>query len=276
MCLVRSLSPPPEPDIDPPSTMSATEDQDILERIAELKVGPDKPPVLVPFTSRDISLAKEFVEFRRNRNSWDKNRQEEWRLNQRPHVHELFEHWPALETPRLRLRLVLESDLEAAHRVLSDHAAMKYYGSQAHQSMDYTQKNFIEPMMMRFRLRDAIPLAITFKGDEKDEFQGHVTAVHIDRQFNFTEIAYIVDSRHWGKGIATEAVNCVVQFLINELKIHKIRASCFTDNIASRRVLDKAGFKEEGYLRQNCLLEDKYLDEYIMAIIATDVVCNGL
>ena len=94
--------------------------------------------------------------------------------------------------------------------------------------------------------------------------------ITLDRVFKFTELAYIIDPEHWGKGLATEAVGKIVEFLVNSMKVHKIRASFFAKNSASKRVLEKVGFKQEGYLRDNVLIDGEYEDEYLMAFVASD------
>jgi len=103
---------------------------------------------------------------------------------------------------------------------------------------------------------------------DDDEYIGHVNANSFDKKFHFAEIAYIIDPEHQRKGIATEAVGRVVRFLMDDMKIHKIRAALFNENVASKRVMDKLGFVQEGYLRDNVFLDEEFVDEYVMALIA--------
>jgi len=260
---------------------SPQEDPELLEKISKLSLEPQKSPVLVPFTPSDVEVWKDYREYRKNRRSWDAWREEEWKSHD-PHIHAIFNNWPILETPRLQLRLLRESDAVDAHRVLSDEKAMRYYGTAAHKDLEYTQSNFITTFISRFKLHDGVSFVITLKkedGTVNDDYIGHVNAryighinvMHFDRSFHFAEIAYIVNPDYWGRGIATEAVSRVVKFLLEDMKVHKVRASCFADNVASRKVLDKVGFKQEGYLRDNSVIDGKFVDEYLMAIIASDV-----
>jgi ribosomal-protein-alanine N-acetyltransferase len=257
----------------PPRTTKSTSttDQDsveLLQKITNLSLEPDSSPVLVPFTAADIELWKEFAEYKKNRKEWDSWRDDDWKKHHPPHISELFNDWPILETPRLRLRLVRGSDAEDIFRVLSNPTAMKYYGTLPHKDLDYTQRQYIDVMMSRFKFRDAVSFVVTFKEDDK--YIGHVNAMQFDRVFKFAEIAYIIDQEYWGKGIGTEAVGKVVEFLIEKMKIHKIRAAFFAKNVASKRVLEKVGFKQEGYLRDNVLIDEEFEDEYSMALIASN------
>jgi RimJ/RimL family protein N-acetyltransferase len=51
---------------------------------------------------------------------------------------------------------------------------------------------------------------------------------------------------HWGKGHGTEAVNRVLDFGFNDLNLHRIKAGCAVENIASIKVLEKVGMIREG------------------------------
>lgn len=254
----------------PTSTYPST-DQDaaeLLQKIANLSLEPDSSPVLVPFTAADIELWKEFAEYKKNRKEWDAWREDDWKKHHPPHISELFNDWPVLETPRLRLRPLRASDAEDAFRVLSNPTAMKYYGTLPHKNLEYTQKQFVDVMVSRFKFRDAVSFVVTLKDDDK--YIGHVSAMQFDRVFKFVELAYIIDPEHWGKGIGTEAVQHIVEFLIHKMKIHKIRAAFFSKNLGSKRVLEKVGFKQEGYLRDNVLIDGEFEDEYLMALVASN------
>ena len=254
-----------------PAAMATTPEQEILEKLQALSLeGEEK--VLVPFTKKDTDLWKDFTEYRNIRRKWDSVREEEWSKHHPPYIRALFNNWPSvLETPRLRLRLLRETDAENAFRVLCNPTTMKYYGTSAHRDIEYTRKNYIDLMISRFKFRDAAPFVVTFK--ENDEYIGHVNAIQFDRLFKFVEIAYIIDPDHWGKGIATEAVGRLVEFLQNDTKIHKIRASLYSKNIASKRVLEKLGFTQEGYLKDNVIIDGEFVDEYLMALICEE---NGI
>jgi RimJ/RimL family protein N-acetyltransferase len=79
------------------------------------------------------------------------------------------------------------------------------------------------------------------------------------------EIGYWLARKHWGKGLMTEVVGEITKFGFHELGLRRIYAHVFTYNPASRRVLEKAGFKLEGKLIKNVKKGDRLLDEYIFA-----------
>lgn len=248
------------------SSLTEQEDEDISQRISSLSLEPNAPPVLVPFTAADITAWKEFVANKQKIKSWDTWREQDWNKHHPPHIHHYFEYPPVLETPRLLLRLLRESDTDAVFRVLSDETTTKYYGTAAHKDVEYTRKQYVDLMIARFKYRDCIPFVITLKGN--DDYIGHVNANSFSREFKFVELAYVVDPVHQRKGIATEAVGRVVAFLQDDLKIHKIRTGVYANNVASKKVLEKLGFKAEGYLRDNEIVNGEFMDEYPMALLA--------
>ena len=256
----------------PPKAPIAEEESELSQKLSNLTLQPDSPPVQVPVTTADVEIWKDFLEYRNNRKEWDAWRENDWKEHHPPHIHELFNNWPTLETSRLQLRPLRLSDADDAFRVLSNATAMKYYGTPPHKNLEFTQKQFIDIMLSRFKHRDAVLFVVTLK--EEDKYIGHVTAMQFDRFFKFVDLAYIIDREYWGRGIATEAVTQVVNFLVNTMKIHKIRAGFFAKNIASKRVLQKAGFKQEGYLRDNAFLDGVFEDEYLMALLSSDQVSN--
>ena len=73
-------------------------------------------------------------------------------------------------------------------------------------------------------------------------------------------VCFYVSQDYWGKGIATEALKQVVKFAFDELRIHKICGDNDSDNPASGRVMEKAGFKREGVLKEHWFKEGRYID----------------
>lgn len=67
------------------------------------------------------------------------------------------------------------------------------------------------------------------------------------------EMGYYVAEPYWGKGVATQAVCDACAFAFASTDLLRVYAEPFSDNAASRRVLEKAGFVQEGILRSNAI-----------------------
>jgi RimJ/RimL family protein N-acetyltransferase len=83
----------------------------------------------------------------------------------------------------------------------------------------------------------------------------------------FMEIGYnVVREERW-KGYGTEAVQLMVDYLFLSKDIARIQAFTDVRNKASQRVLEKAGFKREGTLRQAGLVRGHRADAYVYGVV---------
>jgi len=80
------------------------------------------------------------------------------------------------------------------------------------------------------------------------------------------ELGYWVGEEYWGRGIATLALNLLVDYAFTNFLFNKIKAHVFHPNIASMRVLEKCGFHKEAILKQSVFKFEEYLDEHLYAI----------
>lgn len=81
------------------------------------------------------------------------------------------------------------------------------------------------------------------------------------------EIGYFVDRKYWGKGIATKIVGLLEKYIAENLNIVRIEIPMAKENISSRKVAIKAGYKKEGLMRKYVKIGDRYHDSYLYAKI---------
>ena len=74
------------------------------------------------------------------------------------------------------------------------------------------------------------------------------------------EIGFFVDEQYWGRGITTEALKKLENFIIEKTDITRIEIRMAKQNKASQRVAVKGGYKKEGILAQMLFIEDKCFD----------------
>lgn len=98
-----------------------------------------------------------------------------------------------------------------------------------------------------------------------------VGSIGIFRQENIhrqtAELGYYIAEEYWGKGIMTEAVRQICEYVFSESDIIRIYAEPFAYNIASCRVLEKAGFQYEGTLRSNAVKNGKVMDMKMYSLL---------
>ena len=80
------------------------------------------------------------------------------------------------------------------------------------------------------------------------------------------ELGYWLGEKYWGKGIISRAIREIIPFAFKTYDITRIYARPFGNNVASQKVLEKAGFKLEARIKENIFKNGEYLDELVYAI----------
>ncbi len=88
--------------------------------------------------------------------------------------------------------------------------------------------------------------------------------------FRSAEMGYYIAESYWGKGIGTSAVEQTCKYIFENTDILRIFAEPFACNMASCRILEKAGFQCEGILRKNAVKNGVILDMKMYALIKED------
>jgi ribosomal-protein-alanine N-acetyltransferase len=78
-------------------------------------------------------------------------------------------------------------------------------------------------------------------------------------------LGYWLGEDFWGRGIMTEVVAVFTDFCFENFPLRRISAEVFSNNPASARVLEKAGFVFEGCLKNNVIKDRKLLDSLLYA-----------
>ncbi|ONI26311.1 LOW QUALITY PROTEIN: hypothetical protein PRUPE_1G016700 [Prunus persica] len=85
------------------------------------------------------------------------------------------------------------------------------------------------------------------------------------------ELGYVLGSKYWGKGIATQAVKLVADTIFKEwTHLERLEAFVDVDNVGSQRVLEKSGFLREGVLRKFFILKGRTRDMVIFSLLSTE------
>jgi len=91
-----------------------------------------------------------------------------------------------------------------------------------------------------------------------------------DVERNTAEIGYWLGRPHWGRGLATAAVVAATAYAFEQLRFERIEAGVFEWNVASVRVLTKAGYTMEGRLRRRITKDDRIGDVLMFGRLRSD------
>ena len=112
---------------------------------------------------------------------------------------------------------------------------------------------------------------------EQDEtLIGGVTLSNVRRGVAQTgSLGYWIGGRFARQGYMTEALAAVLDFAFGHLGLHRIEAACLPRNAASRALLAKLGFQEEGYAREFLRINGSWQDHVLYALLHDDVRYGG-
>jgi ribosomal-protein-alanine N-acetyltransferase len=104
---------------------------------------------------------------------------------------------------------------------------------------------------------------------------GRVSLTSIVRgAFRNAYLGYAVDRDRAGRGIGTAAVGEAIA-IAWAAGLHRVQAAVSPDNAASRRVLEKVGFRREGLAQRYLLLAGRWTDQELWAITVEDELRRG-
>ena len=107
---------------------------------------------------------------------------------------------------------------------------------------------------------------------ENGELLGGITFNNVRRGIvQASSLGYWIGQCHVGQGYMTEAMQAVLRYGFDHLSLHRIEAACVTDNEASRRVLEKSGFRREGMAIKYLCINGHWRDHYTFAILLDDL-----
>lgn len=175
-----------------------------------------------------------------------------------------FEPFPNLETERLFLRRVANTDVKEILELRSNAETMKYIPRPLLKTAEDALEH-IGNIDTKIENQEGINWAITLKGSPK--LIGIIGHYRISPENYRAEVGYMLLPQFHGKGIIPEAIKEVVKYGFKEMKLHSIEAIIDPANLASEKVLQKNGFIKEAHLKENTFYEGRFLDTVIYSLL---------
>jgi len=177
-----------------------------------------------------------------------------------------FSPFPQLTTDRLLLRQMTMDDAATIYRLRSDEQVMKYIPRPLTKTIE-DAKMWVETILETIQKNEAVNWAICLKENPAAHI-GNIGFWHIQKEHYRAEIGYMLHPSFYGKGIMLEAMQEALQYGFNVMHLHSVEALVDPGNIASINLLLKAGFQQEGYLKENCFFEGKFLDTVVFSLLS--------
>ena len=174
-------------------------------------------------------------------------------------------NFSTLETPGLRLRHFVDSDLLAFMDYRNDPEVARY---QSWKSMNELEaRAFIQEQK---EIQPGIPgqgfqIAIELK--ETNVLIGDCYFIMNELDNRQAEIGFSLSRAFQRQGFATEAVSCFINYAFLTFNLHRIIAITDCENTASVALLERLGMRREGHFLKNIWFKGKWGDEYLYAML---------
>lgn len=172
-----------------------------------------------------------------------------------------FTPFPEVTTKRLLLRKLSIDDAPMVYFLRSDERVIKHLCREPAPSIQ-AAREFIQLIQSVGDKGESILWAMALK-NKPGELIGTICLWNLQPENFRGEIGYVLHPDHWGKGIMKEAIDEVLNYGFKVMKLHSVEARLNAENISSTRLLEKAGFVKEGWLREDVYYKDRFLDTFI-------------
>ncbi|MNK27878.1 ribosomal-protein-S5-alanine N-acetyltransferase [compost metagenome] len=179
---------------------------------------------------------------------------------------------PELESSRLRLRKLEDTDAAQLYKYWGDDEVVRYLNMSRLESVQDTL-DMINLLNGLSESEDTLRWGIELK--ETGILIGSCGFnVWQLAGANRGEIGYDLGVAYWGRGFMPEALQTMMEFGYSVMGLNRIEALVLPENSASRRMLDKLGFQEEGLLREYQQNEqaEGYIDLHLYALLKREFV----
>ncbi len=177
----------------------------------------------------------------------------------------VFSPFPQIETKRLLLRQIIKADAAELLSLRSSEKVMQYIDKEKTKTLQEAEE-LIQKFDNDINNNDGINWCISLK--EKPEVMiGVIGLWRIIKQHYRGEIGYMIHPDYWGKGLMKEAVQTVIDFGFNNIKLHSIEAHINPGNTASAALLETMGFVREAYFKEDFFFRGKFLDSAIYSLL---------
>lgn len=169
----------------------------------------------------------------------------------------------SLESGRVRLRRFTGDDLAPFLAYMNDPLVARYQTWES-----YTERQAEDVFKEQRTLEPGVPgrwFTFAVESKEGGSLAGHVALKTQDTRQ--AEIGFTFSRAHQGKGLAFEAASRVLDYVFDELGLHRVIAITDCENERSVALLGRLGMRREGHFIQNIWFKGRWGDEYLYAVL---------
>jgi len=173
-----------------------------------------------------------------------------------------------IQTERLLLREVEESDFDAIHAYASDPEVVEHmaWGPNTEQAT----RDFITNCRSKIQSDPRLEYVVAVVPKGQSELVGTVGIYLPSGHAHSAMLGYAFGREVWAMAIASEAVRPMLEVAFDVLRLDRVWASCDPDNGASARVLQKLGMSLEGHLRHDQNIRGVLRDSLVWGMLRNE------
>lgn len=182
-----------------------------------------------------------------------------------------FFTFPTFETERLILRPLRTSDYKDLYEIFKDREHLKYFGIPSVQTLS-DAKQLTKDWVQRLEPFGFLRWTLVLKTNEKAI--GTIGLHSFNSHYKKGAVGYELNAAYQHQGYIQEALQMVMRYFFEDLGYHRLEAIIVKENLASIRVVERAGFVCEGLMRQWMYQPqlNVYFDAAIYALLDSEYV----
>lgn len=180
-------------------------------------------------------------------------------------LNEFYENLPSVETERMILRKLALEDKGNMKEYVLDPDVYKYWGVEFIEPRDPENPIYYFGLPKKGKKND-LTWGMALKTDNK--IIGEIFVNFIEDSV-MGHVGYRLAKKYWNHGYASEALQAVVAFCFEKAELNRLWTHVGDGNYASCKVLEKCGFKKEGFVRQGKMFHI-YCDYFLYAYLRED------
>lgn len=165
-------------------------------------------------------------------------------------MRDLFEEFPYLENDKVIIRKMKSSDVAALSMISNNDNVYKYIPAFLYKKSNKTLETAIKNLGGRDFEKRKLIVAGIYLQNEPDRLVGLAEMFDYKKRENKVTIGYRIHEEYWNQRIASNALQLMVQYLVNEIGIQTLNAFVMPENIYSSSILLHNGFVKEDFTMQ--------------------------
>lgn len=166
---------------------------------------------------------------------------------------------------RINLRKLKPSDTEFIYQNAKDKKVTRFTFVIPPPFTLKRAKEFIQKTQKEWRKKKAFEFGIKFK--KTKELIGTIKLSEINSKNKNANVGFWLSSKYWGRHLAKEALELILDFGFKKLKLKRIQARVLDKNFRAQKLLEKSGFKLEGRLRKATFFKNRWYDDLIYGLL---------